>query len=341
MLGNVRAFLDSFREADAPRGPSRAHWVFDKYHSHDAWLYWYLTDRCNLRCPYCINALEVARAGERKPAPVDIPRVLRCLRRTGRVVKVRFTGGGEPLTAPDIVELCAQLAREHFIGFNTNLCFDNVRELVRRVPADRIVNINAAAHIKEMEREGLIDVFVDNYLRCKRSGIHINASAVAYPPLAGEVGHWRDFFGRRGILLHYDFFRGYHDGRHYPESYTPEEIGIFDVNKEWMDRYYSYRGVCNAGRNAAVVFQDGEIRPCFFVTRRLGNICDEFHFDDRMTMCPVNYCPSPLKLYDEYLYRKALLENGTITGRLAPLVRHFIDRISGRCASGVGGAKGN
>lgn len=76
-----------------------------------------VTDRCNLRCRYCLPALRQVWLPHRELlTPDEIARIARAARRHG-VRKVRLTGG-EPLVRPDLPELLAELRR---IGFE-ELC---------------------------------------------------------------------------------------------------------------------------------------------------------------------------------------------------------------------------
>jgi cyclic pyranopterin phosphate synthase len=68
-----------------------------------------LTDRCNLRCTYCMPADGLAWIPTPELLTVDeITRVVRIATELG-ITEVRLTGG-EPLVRPDIVEVVAQVA---------------------------------------------------------------------------------------------------------------------------------------------------------------------------------------------------------------------------------------
>lgn len=69
-----------------------------------------LTDRCNLRCRYCMPAGRVPwLPAERLLSPDELERVVRAAAAAG-VRKVRLTGG-EPLVRPGVVDLIARLRR--------------------------------------------------------------------------------------------------------------------------------------------------------------------------------------------------------------------------------------
>ena len=70
-----------------------------------------LTDRCNLRCTYCMPAEGLPWLP--KPELLTDEEILRLIGiavdRLGRATEVRFTGG-EPLVRPGLVGWCAQAA---------------------------------------------------------------------------------------------------------------------------------------------------------------------------------------------------------------------------------------
>jgi cyclic pyranopterin phosphate synthase len=69
-----------------------------------------LTDKCNLRCTYCMPAEGVPWLSKQNILTTDeIERVARILARLG-IVEVRLTGG-EPLLRPDLVDVVRRLAR--------------------------------------------------------------------------------------------------------------------------------------------------------------------------------------------------------------------------------------
>ena len=69
-----------------------------------------LTDKCNLRCTYCMPAEGVPWLAKQNLLTTDeIERVARVLARLG-IVEIRLTGG-EPLLRPDVVDVVRRLSR--------------------------------------------------------------------------------------------------------------------------------------------------------------------------------------------------------------------------------------
>jgi PqqA peptide cyclase len=80
-----------------------------------------LTHRCPLRCPYCSNPLELARAS----AELDTATWSRVFHEAAAlgVIQVHFSGG-EPLVRRDLVELVAEATR---VGLYVNLITSGIR----------------------------------------------------------------------------------------------------------------------------------------------------------------------------------------------------------------------
>jgi len=326
MKNGLLGFLIS-RPKDIPSADYCGHWVVDKKHCHDAWLHWNATNRCNFNCLYCFSHDDPQKKSGELPK-INIPELIRSLDEANKVFKIRFTGGGEPFLVPNIVEACLEITKKHYVGFNTNLICDNVKDFAEKIDPERVANINASLHIKELEKYNLVERFVSNYLLCERKGINIVASSVAYPPLADEAEKYRIFFKEKGIPVNFSFFQGSFNGKEYPRSYTEKEIEQFGLSRLWLKKNYEYQGICNAGFNAGIVDPDGSIHPCFSMTKEtLGNIYDKIEFKKHLVICPVKRCSCQLKNIDPYIFKKALEENLTLPGKIMPFAAYFSRRI--------------
>jgi GTP 3',8-cyclase len=81
----------------------------DSYHRRIDYLRLSVTDRCNLRCTYCMPEEGVPRLSHEDILNYEeILRLVRIVTRMG-ITKVRITGG-EPLVRKDILFLCANIA---------------------------------------------------------------------------------------------------------------------------------------------------------------------------------------------------------------------------------------
>ena len=96
--------------------------MLDRYNRHINYLRISVTDRCNLRCRYCMPEEEQAWFPREEVLAYDeMLRVLRVGAGLG-IRKVRVTGG-EPLTRPGVADFCAAIAAlpgMEDIGISTN-----------------------------------------------------------------------------------------------------------------------------------------------------------------------------------------------------------------------------
>ncbi len=272
--------------------------------AYDAWLHWRVTERCNLDCIYCFSHSQQDRASAVNPV-IDIPALLRSLDAARRTFRVLFTGGGEPFLVPNMVEAALAVSERHYIGFNTNLTSPRVAEFARQVDPSRVYNVNAAIHIKELERTGLLERVIENFFLCRERGIRIAAPVIAYPALVDEAESYRAFFRERGIEIKFTQFLGRYDGRVFPGGYTEREIEAFGLDRKVVALYRKYRGVCDAGCSVAFVFPNGDMVPCLQTKDEpLGNVYTEIHFKRHLKRCPVKACSCSWKQFDPELFDK-------------------------------------
>ncbi len=278
---------------------------------YDAWLHWYVSERCYLDCEYCCRGRDGALQKEPVHA-IRIPELIQALDRTGKVFRISFTGGGEPFLVPNLLDACREITRKHYVSFNTSLVAQLVRPFLEAIDPARVVIIHASCHIKAMERRQLLDRFFENYHLAEQRGIPIYAEEIGYPPLLAEADKYVDLFRQHGIPLRFDAFLGTYQGQRYPAAYTPEEMKLIKVDPKKADRFYitkkKGRHFCNAGYNVAVVQPNGDIRPCDHVKLDLGNIYGDIRLRSHLTICPVAECTCPLFQYDAGLYARALQE---------------------------------
>jgi MoaA/NifB/PqqE/SkfB family radical SAM enzyme len=317
---------------------------------YDAWLLWMVPDICNLACTYCplgdpdhVASLKAGRSAARlgarriaallrnsvrfgvsdalvlyerqslndpnKMPPIDIPGLLSALDRTGKIFRVTFTGGGEPFLLPNILEAAVALVEKHYVSFNTNLTSPRVKELARSIDPERIL-IHASLHIRELERKKLLRRYIETFQFCKERGIEIYAQEVAHPNLLNDVEYYREMLRAEGIVLTFGPFKGEYMGRSYPNSYTAEEIEVFNLwERSAKGAQFNQKGsLCNAGYNVAVAGPDGLINPCYDIRENLGNMFGAIRLQPEVRRCPVDVCSCPLNFYDESLFKLALSE---------------------------------
>jgi len=274
---------------------------------YDAWLHLVISYQCNLECNYCI--VEKVKSSEiyTKTYNINISALKNTLNDSNKIYRINFTGG-EPFLAPNIVEAFIELTKKHFISFNTNLTSKKVKEFSEKINPERVLNILASCHIKELERMNLLSRYINNFLLCKNRGFNIAAAEVGYPPLLKEVDRYKKFFLEKGIDLTFCPYVGRFKGKFYPDSYSEKELKIFGLTEWDIDPFYQYGKLCNAGYNVGIVHPNGDIRYCFKINKSLGNIYEGIKFNDKLIRCPFKICECPVNIYDPYLFRKAISE---------------------------------
>jgi MoaA/NifB/PqqE/SkfB family radical SAM enzyme len=266
---------------------------------YDAGIFWSVTNRCNLNCNYCLN-----RAKDNVEYRINIPSLLKTLDNTDKIFRITFSGG-EPFLVPNIVEACVEITKDHFVGFSTNLTSKKITELVEKVNPEKVLCIAASVQIKELERLNLVDRYVHNFHLCRDNGFCIDPCVVAYPNLIEEIEKYTSFFKEKGIDLQFDPFLGMYQNKEYPDSYTSEEIRIFNLRNP--TKFKQKGKLCNAGYNIAIVDVDGAVHPCFNLTNiSMGNIYEKISFKKQLIRCPFEICSCPLNHYEQYLFEKAM-----------------------------------
>ena len=276
---------------------------------YDAWLHLVTSYQCNLECNYCIAGIRYVSEIFTKTYPINISALINTLNDSNKIYKFDFTGG-EPFLVSNMVELCIELTKKHFISFNTNLTSKKVKEFAEKINPERVLFIIASCHIKELERRNLLSRYIHNFLLCKNRGFNIGAIEVGYPPLLKEVDKYKRFFLEKGIELTFSPYHGKYKGKFYPDSYSEKERKIFGLTEKDINPFYQYGKLCNAGYNVGVIHPNGDIRYCFYINKSFGNIYEGIKFKDKLIRCPFKFCNCPVNMYDPYLFRKAINEVG-------------------------------
>lgn len=312
---------------------------------YDAVLFISMGPQCNLKCVYCFpetsmkegqdrvlgkikKALMVRlwrdksttldenflRAAEKyfpdsckqtEPFRIDASTILQVLEKTGKTFHLIFTGG-EPFLAENFVNVCRQISKKHFVSVVTNLTDVSVGEFCRSMDPQRVISICASAHIKELEKTGLINRFIDHFLLCRQKGFQVIAQAIAYPPLAGEAARIKESFRNKGVPLTFSPFCGTFDEKEFPGAYSSEERKLFGFSNFDVDVHFPFGKVCNAGYNVGFVTPSGDIRTCFYVNETLGNIYEGIKFKNDLTVCPSKFCNCPFNQLDSGLFQRTI-----------------------------------
>lgn len=200
---------------------------------YDVWLHWYVTEECFLQCDYCATG---ARMFNKKMVrEIDIPRLLATLEASNLKFRISFTGGGEPMVVPNIIEACIAITGDHYLSLNTNLVARDMRPFAEKIDPAKVVEIVASLHLHELERTKNIDRYIDNFLMCKNAGHPIWATAVATPAIFADLDRFQQIFRDAGIVIGFAPFNGIFEGRSYPNSYTKADRIRLGFDTEIVD----------------------------------------------------------------------------------------------------------
>ena len=273
----------------------------------DAVAQWAIQDEvCNLKCEYCRFSHSI-----KEVPPADVKPLLEALDKTGKIFHVSICGNGETFLVPNIIEVLQELTRRHYVSLVTNLTPKKIREFCEKIDPKKVLDITASLHIKELERTGLMDTFIENYLLCEKKGFNIRAQEVAHPSLLGEVEKYKRFFAEKGIRLYFDDCFATYGGKSYPDAYTDEERRVFGLprRQETLDKIYQKGKLCNAAYNVCTIAIDGKVYPCPDLKEVIGDIHrGGIGFKKGLTVCPMDRCFCPINFLYYELYLKALEE---------------------------------
>lgn len=291
--------------------------------NYDAMLMWPVSSCCNLNCQYCCVTENILKKDVAIPE-INIPLFIKNLNNTKLTFAIIFSGQGEPFLVPNFIKACQQVTQNHYVIIVTNLTSAKIKEFGQKINPQRVISILASAHLEELEKKNLLNIYFENFLFLRNKGFTINAAAVAHPPLLKDVKRYQESFFKKGIELKFIPFRGEYQGRPYPFSHTSEEIKFFDISPE---KYQQYKKVCNAGYNIAGVLPNGEIVSCFQIAEKIGNIYQKIKFKNKLIRCPKKWCGCPFNIYGQDLLFKAL-EKDQAGIRNGKLVLFFLNLFS-------------
>ena len=172
----------------------------------------FLTLRCNLHCPWCIN-----RAGGRPPPRTEMSGRdwVRALNRLRCAPDLPVTlQGGEPSLHPDFLGILAGLRPDLPVDLLTNLQFD-LDAFLAAVPPGRLRRDAPYSSIRVSYHPGVMDLD-DTRARVRRlldRGYSVGLWAVRHPAHLEEVERARAVCAADGIDFRFKEFLGLHEGR--------------------------------------------------------------------------------------------------------------------------------
>lgn len=230
--------------------------MFDRYNRPITYLRISVTDKCNLRCRYCMPAEGVPpRRHEDLLSLEQLAEAARAAVGLG-VTKVRLTGG-EPLVRRGIVQLVRMIAAIDgltHLGMTTNgtLLAARAREL--RLAGLSSVNVSLdtleAERYREITRGGAIEDALAGLRAAVAEGFAVKINMVVLSDTApGEIEAMREFAGSAGARL--------------------QLINHFDLARRKTDGYAFDRPPACEGCNRIRLLADGTLKPCLHSNEEL------------------------------------------------------------------------
>lgn len=258
---------------------------------------WYFNKACNYDCEYCFGHRKRENKSVGRFSPEEIAKGFND---TGKSWWIGISGG-EPFLYPKLTQIIEELTKKHFIHIDTNLSC-NIEDFIEKVEPKRIMYLNCAFHVAEVEKRRKVDEFIKKVLKLKENGFSTIISYVTYPPLLNRLGKYIKLFKSWGLILQPKVFRGTRKKglirRRYPYSYTDKERELIEkylidpVSKLALYDFPSYKSkICSAGKNFIRIYPDGSVRRCTGDPTPLGNIFEgTLRLMDRNLPCRVRFC---------------------------------------------------
>ena len=283
--------------------------------SYDVEADWVLLRTCNFRCSYC--AIPLAELQGKIDVHATPSEWLEGFNATGKSWLLHITGG-EPSIYPDFVNLCEQLASDHYLSINTNLSHECMDDFCERVDPARVHYINAALHCDERLKKHSLDAFIERVSRFAARGFNMLVSSVMTPAMTDAISELQTHFEARDLFIIPKAMRGWYEGRLYPDSYTDDERTLIRdhlsearqrytsvvarmgqaptinmlTDERFLNRIRNYRGMlCASGVKFVQIEPNGGVLRCGS-GQRLGNILmKDVRLLDAPKRCDTSYCP--------------------------------------------------
>jgi MoaA/NifB/PqqE/SkfB family radical SAM enzyme len=271
---------------------------------------WLINKYCNYSCDYCpqanTNDHRKSLAGQ-----MDIETITDFFDTTGLTWLIHMSGG-EPFLHPDFISLCRRLTEKHYISINSNVSLNTVDVFAENIDPERVAFIHASLHYEELKNRHSIPGFLRAINTLETAGFNTYVTQVFYPPLIKEFSQISSYFHQNNIIVHPKTFRGFYDGRLYPQEYSENERNIFiesarrasslvvipythinpDYDLQSLQGFLSFKGSqCLAGNQYVQIDYKGNIYRCSMAGSPIGNIFNgTFNRFSGAEICPYRIC---------------------------------------------------
>lgn len=246
---------------------------------------WFLTWKCNFRCPYC---WEVQRAKHGQIKHEDFLPSDKLAEAWNRIKpEVLDISGGEPFLQPNFIELLEQLRDGITVAITTNLAHD-MTQFVQRISPLKVFSMTLSYHPTQNLN---FDIFIGRALMLKNRGFSLTINYVGYPEQLWMAEEIKRRVEAVGLRFHFD---PYSQTEFYPYKYSvAEEAEVKRLTGQ--DRKNAFEAgkrpvLCSGGFDHVTVFPDGKVYRCINdkITGLppVGELLDpELKLNDRMTLC--------------------------------------------------------
>jgi MoaA/NifB/PqqE/SkfB family radical SAM enzyme len=216
---------------------------------------WFLTWKCNYKCPYCWEVQRASR-GEIEHEPfIDFDQAVAAWNAIRPAIL--DISGGEPFLFPRFAEMINALDSEIKVAITTNLSLD-ITQFTQSVSPARCKSMTLSYHPIQCRN---FDAFVGAALMLKNLGYCITVNFVTWPAQMWLIPILRHRFEALDIRFHVD---PYAQTPHYPYRCSAKEAALV-AEHCGADRRPA-EGVrpvtCSAGIDHVVAFPDGQVYRC-------------------------------------------------------------------------------
>jgi MoaA/NifB/PqqE/SkfB family radical SAM enzyme len=297
---------------------------------------WMLLTTCNFRCNYCFNPPDAL--GAKLNVYGTNLQWSQGFKATGKTWLLHLTGG-EPSVYPGFVDLCQQLAQDHYLSINSNLSHRSLDDVAERIDPERVHYINAAVHYDERQKRASLDVFVERVHRLQMRNFYVLVSIIMTPRIVAAFPAISAYFESHGLCLIPKVMRGNYRDQRYPAAYSSDqkafilerlaearrkyaavtagmgEAATIDMlaDGRFLNGAVDYRGkLCGSGHNFAMIEPDGTVFRCGS-GNCLGNILlGNVSLLRGPQACDTSYCPYWCEKYTSSQFARAEQSGRTI-----------------------------
>lgn len=254
---------------------------------------WFLTWKCNFKCPYC---WEVQRQRRGEFIPEDFKAWEDWSQAWNRLrPKTLDITGGEPWLQPGFIEMLEAFDPGIQVAITTNASGD-LTEFVQKISPQKVFSMTLSFHPTQRMQP---DLFLGKALMLKNRGFNITVNFVTWPEQMWLIPQYKDMFEKYGIRFHVD---PYAPTPFYPYEFSEHEKAflkqyIGEDRSHWFGDVEQYPVLCSGGYDHLNVHPDGDAYRCIndkiFNKNKVGNVLDaSFSLNDSWTRCEdYHRCP--------------------------------------------------